>query len=170
MVRLTVRLGHGAASDPVVTRFERQYTGQADIRLITDIMDEHAGAAFIASADAMLSLHRSEGFGLVLAKAMRGGLPVIATGWSGNMEFMTQESACLIGHELIGVQDPQGIYTQTDQVWADPDLDEAAAWLRRLRSEPELRARIAGDAARLYPAERIRGMLRDALGRSLAQA
>ena len=168
-VRLSIRLSHGSATDLMVEAFECQCTGHANIRLVSDVMDEAAGARFIASADAMLSLHRSEGFGLVLAKSMRMGLPVIATGWSGNMEFMTPDSACLVGCEMIGVNDPQGIYPYPDQVWAEPNIGEAITWLQRLRAEPELRARIGEAATRLYPAQEFETMLADALGRETLQ-
>jgi glycosyltransferase involved in cell wall biosynthesis len=164
-VRLSIRLGHGSSADLVVSAFERRCAAHANIQLLGNTVDGSAYSRFIASADAVISLHRSEGFGLVLAKAMRMGLPVIATGWSGNMDFMTPETACLVGFEKVGVQDPQGIYPRAGQHWAEPDLGEATTWLKRLRSEPELRARIGDDAARLYPAARFQEMLREALGR-----
>jgi glycosyltransferase involved in cell wall biosynthesis len=47
-------------------------------------------------ADAFALLHRSEGFGLPLAEAMCAGYPVIATGWSGNMDYMTEENSFTI--------------------------------------------------------------------------
>tara|TARA_R110002110_G_scaffold376568_2_gene586584 strand:+ start:89777 stop:90913 length:1137 start_codon:yes stop_codon:yes gene_type:complete len=163
--RLSIRLGHGSANDQSVAAFEQQCAGLTNIRLVTDIMDEETGARFIASADTILSLHRSEGFGLVLAKAMRIGRPVIATDWSGNMEFMTPESACLVGHTRVAVHDPQGIYPQAGQHWAEPNLGEATTWLQRLRSEPGLRDSIGQAAMRLYPAETFEMALANALGR-----
>lgn len=164
-VRLSIRLGHGTAADPVVADFENRCAAFANVRLVRDIMDEPTEAAFIASADAMLSLHRAEGFGLVLAKAMRMGKPVIATGWSGNMEYMSAESGCLVGFDTVPVRDPQGVYKGADQTWAEPALDEAVTWLRRLRSDTALRDRIGESAAALYPEKRFRDMLAAALGR-----
>ncbi|MEP4884828.1 MAG: glycosyltransferase [Alphaproteobacteria bacterium] len=164
-VRLSIRLGHGSSTDPVVAAFERRCAAHQNVRLLEDTVDEAGYTRFIASADVVISLHRSEGFGLVLAKAMRMGLPVIATGWSGNMEFMTAQTACLVGFEATDVHDPQGIYPGAGQHWAEPDLDAASTWLKRLRSDPELRTRIGENAARAYPAGRFQKMLRDALGR-----
>jgi glycosyltransferase involved in cell wall biosynthesis len=100
--------------------------------------DNHA---LFAAADIVLSLHRSEAFGLVLAEAMLLGKPVIATGWSGNMEYMDGESAALVGYRLVAARDRRGMYDVPDAVWAEPDLADAVAHLRRLADdEPERRA------------------------------
>ena len=108
--------------------------------------------SLIASADVLLSLHRAEGFGLTPAEAMAMGIPVIATGWSGNLDFMDAESALLIPSRPVPVTDPQGIYA--GQTWADPDIDAAAAALRRLRAEPALAAGLARNG-RARIAERL---------------
>ncbi len=55
--------------------------------------------------DAYVSLHRAEGFGLGLAECMAMGKPVIATGWSGNMEFMDADSAGLVDFTLVPVRE-----------------------------------------------------------------
>lgn len=101
------------------------------------ILDERWGRdrllEFIASADVLLSLHRSEGFGLTIAEAMMLGVPVVATAWSGNLDFMDEETACLVPAKLRPVDDQQGIYR--GQVWAEPDEYVAADGLRRLRAD-----------------------------------
>ena len=66
--------------------------------------------ALTRCADIVLSLHRSEGFGLVPAEAMLLGRPVIATDWSGNMDFMTDDTAALVGYRLIPARDPRGVF------------------------------------------------------------
>jgi glycosyltransferase involved in cell wall biosynthesis len=99
--------------------------------------------ALRSSIDVVLSPHRSEGFGLVLAEAMQAGKPVIATGWSGNMDFMDRNSAALISSKEVPVVDPSGIY-QTG-TWAEPDLDHAALLIERLAGSAEERKRL-GDA------------------------
>lgn len=96
--------------------------------------------ALIASADVLMSLHRSEGFGLTMAEAMCLGTPVIGTGWSGNVDFMDETCALVIPSRPIAVDDPQGIYK--GQTWADADIDAAAAALGRLRTEPGLADRL----------------------------
>ena len=56
-----------------------------------------------ASGDVMLSLHRSEGLGLHLMEAMSLGKVVVATDWSGNMDFMTSQDSVPVGYRLVPV-------------------------------------------------------------------
>ena len=112
----------------------------ANIRVLNDGMSTADNHALTAAADIVLSLHRSEGFGLVPAEAMLLGRPVIATGWSGNMDFMDRDSAVLIDAKMIPAVDPRGIYQVRGAVWADPDHGQAVQALRRLADDPALRA------------------------------
>jgi glycosyltransferase involved in cell wall biosynthesis len=89
----------------------------------------------IASADVLISLHRAEGFGLTLAEAMMLGTPTIATGWSGNLEFMTSETACLTPVVKTPIVDRQSIYA-AGQDWAEPDVGAAADYLCKLDCDP----------------------------------
>jgi glycosyltransferase involved in cell wall biosynthesis len=95
--------------------------------------------AFTAAADIVLSLHRSEGFGIVMAEAMSLGRPVVATAWSGNMDFMDEHSAALVPASLVPPDDPSGEFDVPGALWADPDLEIAAAQLRRLADDPAAR-------------------------------
>lgn len=148
---------------------EREIGGAQNISLIHDKLSQKANAALIACADVILSLHRSEGFGLLPAQAMLLGKPVVATGWSGNMDFMTERNSALVDYTLITVCDPQGTYDQPDQLWADPDVEHAAHWLRKLASSPELRWQLGAaameDAARTFSL----ATYRTAIGESLFQ-
>jgi glycosyltransferase involved in cell wall biosynthesis len=112
--------------------------------------------AFIMAADIVLSLHRSEGFGLVMAEAMLLGRPVVATGWSGNMDFMDDRSAALVTAKLVTPDDPTGVFALPGAVWADPDLDEAAMHLRRLADDPAARSAL-GAAGRDMVRQRLTG-------------
>jgi len=88
--------------------------------------------------DVYAALHRSEGFGLPIAEAMLAGYPVVATGWSGNMQFMSDETAFPVGYRLVPVDDPEAKYSGTGCVWAEPDIEHAAALLHRLRGDRDL--------------------------------
>ena len=121
--------------------------GAANIRFMSAILSNEDIAALINCADVIISLHRSEGFGLLLAQGMLLGKSVIATGWSGNTDFMTKKNSALIGYKLIPVVDPQGIYKLKNVVWADPDIEQAAHWLQRLASDEALRQKIGRAAA-----------------------
>jgi glycosyltransferase involved in cell wall biosynthesis len=94
------------------------------------------------AADCLVSLHRAEGYGLALAEAMRLGRPIVATGWSGNMDFMDASCALLVPHRLVPAADARGTYQVRGAAWAEPDVGAAAAALAALADDPALRARI----------------------------
>jgi glycosyltransferase involved in cell wall biosynthesis len=122
--------------------FERLRAAVAEapnIRIETRTLPTADSHALTACADIVLSLHRSEGFGLVPAEAMLLGRAVVATGWSGNMDFMDSVSAALVAPRLVAAHDPSGVFEAPDTVWADPDPEEAARHLRRLADDPEAR-------------------------------
>ena len=89
----------------------------------------------VLCCDCFVSLHRSEGFGRFLAEAMYLGKPVIATAWSGNMEFMNPDVACLVDYRLVPVRDGEYPFW-SDQTWADPDVNAATEWMVRLVDQP----------------------------------
>jgi glycosyltransferase involved in cell wall biosynthesis len=103
--------------------------------------------AFIACADVIISLHRSEGFGLVLAQAMMVGIPLITTLWSGERDFVSRDTSYVVNHSLIPVSDPEGMYLLRDTRWAEPDIDHAASLLRLVKENPEA-ARSVAERAR----------------------
>ena len=111
-----------------------------NIRILTETLPVADAHALTACVDIVLSLHRSEGFGLVPAEAMLLGVPVIATAWSGNLDFMDQSSAALVPYTLIPACDPRGVFEAPGAVWAEPDIAAAAAHLTRLADNPEARA------------------------------
>jgi glycosyltransferase involved in cell wall biosynthesis len=119
-----------------------------------------------SSIDVVLSPHRSEGFGLVLAEAMLAGKPVIATGWSGNMDFMDENSAALIHAREVPVNDPSGAYRTGN--WAEPDLDHGAELIMKLANDPVERARLSKAGQEKMTAyanpEKWRGRVRSLLG------
>jgi glycosyltransferase involved in cell wall biosynthesis len=120
--------------------------GAGNIRLIEGMLPEADMAGLVAAADIVISLHRSEGFGLVPAQAMALGKPVIATAWSGNLDFMNAGNSALVSYSLIPVRDPEGTFDSDGQMWADVNVEEAAAWLRRLAGDADLRARMGAAA------------------------
>ncbi len=130
------RLRLAAAAHPDVLLLEAYLTG-AEVQALT------------AGCDAYVSLHRAEGFGLTLADAMAVGRPVIATRYSGNLEFMSDETGYLVDCALVPVGDAGAPYPPTHR-WADPDLDHAAALMRQVVADPDAaRARGARGQARM---------------------
>ncbi len=104
-----------------------------------------------ASCDILVSLHRAEGLGLSPMEAMFLGKPVIATGWSGNMDFMNDQNSCLVPSTLVPVfsNDQSGYnpaYIGGSTVWAQPDVDNAVFWMKYLAGDPQLRLKIGKNA------------------------
>lgn len=97
------------------------------------------------TADCYVSLHRAEGLGLGLAESMYLGKPVIATAYSGNLEFMNEMNSLLVPYQLVGVK-PDEYHFGVGQQWADPDVGYAADCMRNVFDEPKLRAEIGANA------------------------
>jgi len=118
------------------------------IVIIADTLARDAVLGLYDACDAFVSLHRAEGFGRGLAEAMLLGKPVIATAFSGNLEFCTPQTACLVGYRRVPVA--AGDYLHAEgQEWAEPDIGEAAAHMAALAADPS-RARALGRAARAF--------------------
>lgn len=96
----------------------------------------------MASSDVYLSLHASEGFGLTCLEAMSLGVPVIATAYGGNMDFMDESNSLLVQYDLVPAVDELVGFYKGEGRWARPDTDHAAALLRALRDESELSERL----------------------------
>jgi glycosyltransferase involved in cell wall biosynthesis len=97
--------------------------------------------------NAYISLHRSEGYGLTLAETMFLGKPVVATGYSGNMDFMNPNNSYIVPYTLVELEREYTPY-ETGNVWADPDIESAAYILRQIYENYEdAKARGANAAA-----------------------
>jgi glycosyltransferase involved in cell wall biosynthesis len=124
-----------------------------NIRIDTRTLPPDDRHALTACADIVLSLHRGEGFGLVMAEAMLLGKPVIATGWSGNTDFMDSENAALVPYRLAPARDDRLVYRG---LWAEPDVAEAVILLRMLADDAAAR-RALGERARNSALRRLDG-------------
>lgn len=125
--------------------------GRPEIHLIEDNIPAAAKNAMVASCDCYVSLHRSEGLGLTMAEAMYFGKPVIATAYSGNLDFMTQANSFLVPTAPVAIGDDAEPYPP-DGEWAEPDLDHAAELMRSVftdRVAREERGRRAATDIRL---------------------
>lgn len=111
------------------------------IQLIHEYLDRNTLNNLMNACDCYVSLHRAEGFGLPIAEAMYLGKPVIATHWSGNVDMMDKSNSLPVGYELVQLQEDIGPYKK-GQVWAEPDISEAA---RKMVALADRRSSIAGE-------------------------
>jgi glycosyltransferase involved in cell wall biosynthesis len=150
--------------DKRLVEFERlraAISDRPDIVLADGYLPVDRKNALIGLADCYVSLHRSEGFGLTMAEAMALGKPVIATAYSGNIDFMNAANSYLVDYTLTGVPpgcDPYPVGTP----WAEPNIDEAARLMRHVfehPSEAAEKARFARDEIRTRHSPQARGAL-----------
>lgn len=106
-----------------------------NIHLIEGRLPKAQHDALLAACDCYVSLHRSEGLGLGMAEAMACARPVIASGYSGNLDFMNDT----IGHlvPVTPVPVPGGDPVYAGGTWGEPDLGRAAALMRQVFEQPD---------------------------------
>jgi len=106
-----------------------------DIMLMTEYLSRQDASTLMSMADCYVSLHRSEGLGLTITEAMSLGVPVIATAYSGNLDFMDEWNTWRVPCSMSPVGSGAGGY-DPHSVWADPDLDAAARMMREVFENP----------------------------------
>jgi glycosyltransferase involved in cell wall biosynthesis len=132
--RLLIRCNEAQAFPPGIAELEAAIAGDARITLATEAAQKPPILDFYHMLDCYLSLHRSEGYGLNLAEAAHLGIPVIATGWGLADDIAAMPGVETVSWRLVPVSDPQGAYSGLNAAWAEPDIEEAVAALRRLAS------------------------------------
>ena len=135
---LVVKLSNADGQPENVVRMRELAAGCPGIHFIESYLDRKDLNALVASADCFVSLHRSEGFGLGIAEAMARGKAVVATGWSGNMDFMHPANSLIVSYDLVPLEKDYGPYRR-GELWAEPNLDDAAAKMRQVATQPALR-------------------------------
>ncbi|WP_166442511.1 glycosyltransferase family 4 protein [Phragmitibacter flavus] len=118
---------------------QTRYADRADILFLNGYLPVEQRDSLMARANCYVSLHRSEGLGLTLMECMSLGKPCIATGYSGNLEFMTPENSWLIPYKKVPVGTGAAPYPP-DHTWAEPDVNAAAAALHEVYTNPSLAA------------------------------
>ena len=143
---LLLKILHPAHAPADLQRITEAIAGAPNIRLETRTLPIADSHALTRCADIVLSLHRSEGFGLVPAEAMLLSKPVIATDWSATAEFLDATCGIPVPYRLVPANDPRGVFTAPGAVWADADIEIAADALRRLADDPTERDRLGAAA------------------------
>jgi glycosyltransferase involved in cell wall biosynthesis len=154
--RLLIKTINAQFREQALDELRFEIGDRPDIELIDGYLEPLQKSALLERADCYVSLHRSEGFGLPLAECMALGTPVIATGYSGNTDFMTPRNSYLVDWTPTRVGPDCEIYPAHGN-WAEPDLDHAAELMRRVWEQPEEAAgkaqRARADIDRLYAPE-----------------
>ena len=97
-----------------------------------------------AGANAYLSLHRAEGWGFGMIEAMAMGVPVLATGYSGNLAYSDDSTAWLVPATEVAPDPQDYMFTPDGGLWGQPNHEAAVRLLRQMRAAPEARKRKAG--------------------------
>ncbi len=143
---LLLKVGHAEHYPGDLEMLRQEIAGASNIRLETRMLPDADMHALTRACDIVLSLHRSEGFGLVPAQAMLLGRPVVATDWSATSEFLDAGCGVPVGYRLVPARDPRGVFEVPGAVWAEADVGEAARGLTRLADSTALRAALGGAA------------------------
>jgi len=152
--RLLIRGINGDRHVPALEGVRYAASGRDDITVLDGYLDAADKDGLMCECDCYVSLHRSEGLGLTMAEAMAAGRPVIATGHSGNLDFMNEDNSLLVPVRALRPVGEGSPPYPADALWADPDLDAAADLMRRAFAEPEEMARL-GERARADVLERF---------------
>lgn len=137
---LVIKINH-LKDERELEQLKQEMKGYPNIYYIVDNLSRGEVESLIAAVDVLISLHRSEGFGLPLAEAMYLGTPVIATNWSANTEFMDTASACMVDYQLVQIQKNIGPYAKGNR-WAEADVSQASAYMKKLYENEAYREEI----------------------------
>jgi glycosyltransferase involved in cell wall biosynthesis len=162
---LILKVNHGRHRPEEMERI-REATVGLPVTIIDETIDRAHVLALLQMADCLVSLHRSEGFGLSIAEAMYLAKPVIVTAYSGNMDFTNAQNAFLVDYDYVPV--PRGCDPYDEGLlWAEPRPDSAVSQMRLVATNPDLR-RARGAAGQdciktHFSPEAVGGMMRDRL-------
>lgn len=151
-IHCVIKSRGGRDTDPAQTDLEARLAalGPRAQALYGDLSDNEI-KNLVRVSDVFVSLHRSEGFGRGMAEAMAMGRPAIATGYSGNLDFMSSGTALLVDYELVPVA--SGAYPHGEgQVWAEASPEHASRLMEQLLDDPA-EARAMGARAKAFMRE-----------------
>ena len=171
-VHLVLKVTH-AEADPALVAELREGSRGLPVTVLVEPMTRSRVDALLASCDAYVSLHRLEGLGLPLIEALYLAKPVIATGYGGVLDYLDEATGFVVRHRLAPLAEPHPPYP-AGSVWAEPDLEHAAALMLEVAADPP-RAADRGRAGRervtaLYGTEAAAARFRAGLERGGLEA
>jgi glycosyltransferase involved in cell wall biosynthesis len=145
-VRLLVKSTNGGRFPEKLAALQRSMADDPRIEVRDGFLSREEMFGLQNAIDCYVSLHRSEGFGLGMAECMYLGKPVIATGYSGNLDFMNRDNSLLVDYRMVPLRNGDYPYWKGQQ-WADADAAHAARLMRQVFDDRELARRIGAAAA-----------------------
>lgn len=147
-VRLVIKLNNTHRKPDDFARFKKQFAGFKDrVVLIDGTLTDLEMKALVWLCDCFVSLHRSEGFGRGISEAMALGKPTIATGYSGNLDFCSDDTSLLVPYSLVPVGPGEYPHWE-DQHWAQADPAAAAQHMVNLLDDPAMGWQMGAKARR----------------------
>jgi glycosyltransferase involved in cell wall biosynthesis len=144
--RLILKTMNGSHYSKYREGLERLIDKDPRIEIRDEYLSQDEMRGLIRSCDCYISLHRAEGLGLGLAEAMYLGKPTIATGYSGNTEFMNKQNSVLVPFDMVQV--PLGAYPNSEgQIWAEPRIFEASRSMKKIAVDKSIAVALGGKAA-----------------------
>lgn len=165
-VGLVMKFNNPDYRQPLLQSLREEIAGRDDVVLIDRIMPRNEVASLIEACDCFVSLHRSEGFGMGPAEAMSLAKPAIITNWSATVDYMATDNSIAIDYELVKLGQDYGPY-KAHQTWAEPDVEQAAHWMKKLAADPDLGRRLGQRGQQTiktqYAPEVVGALIRDRL-------
>jgi glycosyltransferase involved in cell wall biosynthesis/2-polyprenyl-3-methyl-5-hydroxy-6-metoxy-1,4-benzoquinol methylase len=129
---------------------------KGNIDVIEGYLTPNDRLGLISICDCYCSLHKITGFPHVLIEAMNFKKPVIATAWSGNMDFMNISNSYPVEYSLTHLRQSFG-NDREGQLCAEPDIEHAAKLMREVYENRETSIKKAyegfADIKKLYSSE-----------------
>lgn len=121
----------------------------APLFIIEDILEEGQFRGIYTLGNVFILPTRGEGVGLPFMEALSSGIPVIATGWGGQMDFLNEENSFLVNYKLSypGVSMNgehviskvyRDLFEEEGQVWAEADITDLKKQMRYAYENPHL--------------------------------
>lgn len=144
-IKLVVKTFNLERNESLFKELTETISNSPNIHLINENYDKPKMEALLQHCDALISLHRSEGFGLTMAEAMNHGKPVIGTGYSGNLDYMNVNNSLLVQYDYTTLSDDSGILKK-GYIMADPDLNHAVDLMHSIVENKEFARKIGNRA------------------------
>ncbi len=133
--RLIVKSHFGTSND--IEEMRKVANHDPRVTFLNELLSDSDNQKLYEHQDCFLSLHRSEGYGMVILETLSNGIPVIATDYSGNVDFFAviphfhDQCAFPVSYKIVELEGTFGPYEQGNH-WAEPNHDSAVEAMRKV--------------------------------------